>query len=268
MAFSFTSDDGNAVNLEWVGRFRDLGLRYTMFVTAGWVGWPGKLTVGDLRALHAEGFEIGGHGLNHLRLTECDDATLAREMAGCRDSLEAMVGSPAYRCLTFAYPYQAHDERVIAAAETLFAAARNGGTSPSGRPNFSEGRATWEATSLYEVPLAVTVFDLTRGNQLAEEETRRAIRDRLPAFRSDRRWIVICAHKASDCDPDHLSWILEELIAAGDVWIAPFGEVAAEYRAGRARAGTAVFPVNSYTESDYTRSPCFGRDLPPGGSAP
>lgn len=228
-AFTFTSDDGNSDNEVWADVFRELDLRYTLFVTARWIGQSRKLTVEQLRRLQADGFEIGGHGLGHLRLTDCTDSAQVYEMRGCRDTLEAMLDAHDYRCLTFAYPYHAHDKRVMATAARFYTAARDGGNDPRGYPDFSLGSATWENTSLYEVPVAVTIAGLTNQNGFTETQTRMGIRERLAEFREHERWVVVMAHQLSDCDSLHMRWILEEMQAAG-AWIAPFGEVAACYR--------------------------------------
>ena len=229
-AFTFTSDDGNADNLAWTDVYREFGLRYTLFITARWVGRPGKLTVQDLRRLQSDGFEIGGHSLSHPRLTDCSDSARIYEMVVCRDTLEVMIDSKDYRCLTFAYPENAHNDRVMATAGLFYTAARDGGTHPNGQPNFSEGRAEWDSCSLYEVPVAVTMSNLTGRNSFSEEKTRGAIRSRLADYRKRHCWVVVATHKLVDCDADHMRWILEELRAAADVWIAPFSEVAACYR--------------------------------------
>jgi peptidoglycan/xylan/chitin deacetylase (PgdA/CDA1 family) len=230
VAFTFTSDDGNADNRVWADVFREYGLRYTMFVTTRWVGLPGKLTVEDLRRLNADGFEIGGHGVTHTTLTTCSDPTLVYEMVTCRDTLATMIDAKEYRTHTFAYPSQAHDERVMAVARRLFIAARDGGVSPSGHPNFSEGDDTWENTSLYEVPVAVTMASLTGNNSFNRAQTAQVFREKMGDYRNRHRWICINAHKLTDCDATHMRWILETLIGAGGVWIAPFRDVAAVYR--------------------------------------
>jgi peptidoglycan/xylan/chitin deacetylase (PgdA/CDA1 family) len=230
IAFTFTTDDGNADNRVWADVFREYGLRYTMFVTTRWIGMPGKLTIEDLRRLNADGFEIGGHGVSHARLTDCVDSALVYEMLTCRDTLATMIAAKDYRCLTFAYPSHAHDARVMAVAAQLFTAARDGGTDPRGHPNFSEGDDTWGNTTLYEVPLAVTMASLTGNNSFNRLQTAQVFREKMSEYRKRHRWIVIYAHKLSDCDATHLRWILETLIGSGGVWIAPFRDVAAEYR--------------------------------------
>jgi peptidoglycan/xylan/chitin deacetylase (PgdA/CDA1 family) len=243
-AFTVTSDDGHADNRAWANVFRDLGLRYTLFITARWVGRPGKLTVNDLRRLQADGFEIGGHSLSHPRLTDCTDSARVYEMKTCRDTLETMIHASDYHCRTFAYPFHAHDERVMTTAARFYTAARDGGLDARGYPDFARGSATWDNTSLFEVPLAVPMADLTNLNKFTEMRTRIGIRNRLSEFRKHRRWVVVNTHHFSDCDSLHMRWILEEIQAAGDAWIAPFGEVAGCFRCkiGLPRYSVAASP--------------------------
>jgi peptidoglycan/xylan/chitin deacetylase (PgdA/CDA1 family) len=228
-AFTVTSDDGNTDNRAWADVFRDLGVRYTLFVTARWIDQAKKLTVSDLRRLHADGFEVGGHSLSHPRLTDCTASARVYEMKVCRDTLEALIDARDYRCRTFAYPYQAHDERVMATAARFYTAARDGGNDARGYPDFARGSATWDNTSLYEVPVTATMAELTNKNRYTEMRTRIGIRNRLADFRKHRRWVIVTVHHLSDCDSLHMRWILEEIQAAGG-WIAPFGEIAACYR--------------------------------------
>jgi peptidoglycan/xylan/chitin deacetylase (PgdA/CDA1 family) len=71
------------------------------------LGWE------DLRRLTEQGWEIGSHTATHARLTELDDAALARELAESREACAARLGRP---CLSIAYPFGAADARVAAAA--------------------------------------------------------------------------------------------------------------------------------------------------------
>jgi len=66
------------------------------------------------------GVAIGSHGVTHVRLTECDDAALRRELVASRCYLEDRLG----RAVTaLSYPHGAVDRRVrdaaVAAGYTL-----------------------------------------------------------------------------------------------------------------------------------------------------
>lgn len=101
------------------------GFSATVFAVADRIGgvndWDGEtpgeplLSADDLRALHGAGIEIGSHGATHRALTRLDDADLARELAGSRETLERITGAPV---TSFCYPYGDFDDRVVAAVRT------------------------------------------------------------------------------------------------------------------------------------------------------
>lgn len=66
------------------------------------------LSVADLRELLALGWAIGGHGVEHHRLTELDDGQVAHELQGSASLLDSVGARPR----VFAYPDGAHDDRV------------------------------------------------------------------------------------------------------------------------------------------------------------
>lgn len=70
------------------------------------------LDLGGLRELHRRGWEIGGHGVHHLRLSDCNEATLQQEIRGSVKMLQALPLPPPH---LFAYPDGAWDARVARA---------------------------------------------------------------------------------------------------------------------------------------------------------
>lgn len=94
----------------------ELGFPFTVFVTPGFSRsgdgrYLSPAALGELAAL--PGVTIGAHGDTHCRLTGCDDADLARELAGSRAWLEDRLSRPV---TTMSYPHGAVDGRVRAAA--------------------------------------------------------------------------------------------------------------------------------------------------------
>jgi peptidoglycan/xylan/chitin deacetylase (PgdA/CDA1 family) len=139
-----------------------LGLPGTVFVPTAFAGvaepmsWPGidgwlggpheqELTAmswSELATLAAAGWEIGSHTRTHPRLVELGDADLAEELAASRRECESRLGLP---CRSLAYPYGAHDERVVrATAEAGYSAA---GTLPDSRHPASPLR--WPRIGVY-----------------------------------------------------------------------------------------------------------------------
>ena len=125
-AVSLTFDDGLRDQLELAVPVLDrLGFKATFFIIAGrtpetdaeakdkrpgdWGGisWP------QLKALAAQGHEIGNHSWSHAALTRIDDAALDDEVNKSFDAIAAHLGSPP---ITFCYPGNGFDDRVKAAA--------------------------------------------------------------------------------------------------------------------------------------------------------
>ena len=133
-ALVVTFDDGfRSVFTEALPVLSALGVPATVFVPTGYVGssepmaWPGidqwratehadellPMDWDQLRELRDAGWEIGSHSQTHPRLTDLDDERLAAELSSSREACEEALGES---CLTLAYPYGTHDERVRAAA--------------------------------------------------------------------------------------------------------------------------------------------------------
>jgi peptidoglycan/xylan/chitin deacetylase (PgdA/CDA1 family) len=68
------------------------------------LGLPSARLMGDqeLVELHAAGFEIGAHSMNHMRLTTLTEEEAWEEISRARMVLEILVNSPVR---TFSYPY-------------------------------------------------------------------------------------------------------------------------------------------------------------------
>lgn len=127
-----TFDDGYADNLYACETLSSFGMRASWFVVTGSIGraptWPDDgrprgrmLNAGELCEMHSAGMEIGSHTVNHVRLTETNDDTLASELAVSKRQLEDALGNAVF---SFAYPYGAWDARCAeAVAAAGYAAA-------------------------------------------------------------------------------------------------------------------------------------------------
>jgi peptidoglycan/xylan/chitin deacetylase (PgdA/CDA1 family) len=67
----------------------------------------------ELGGLAADGWEIGSHTRSHPRLPRLSEAEIAAELVDSKQECERRLGAP---CLSLAYPYGDHDERVVRAA--------------------------------------------------------------------------------------------------------------------------------------------------------
>ncbi len=97
---TLTFDDGDADQVAAARVLHRYRLPATFYIITGAVGTPGYLTRSDLRQLAAEGNEIGGHTVSHLRLTALTTAEARRQVCDGR-SILARWG---YRAVSFAYP--------------------------------------------------------------------------------------------------------------------------------------------------------------------
>ncbi|MGY1661079.1 polysaccharide deacetylase family protein [Geodermatophilus sp. SYSU D00705] len=125
---SLTFDDGDAAQAVAGPLLRDRGLRGTFYVNAGKVdaGNAQNMTWAQIASLHADGNEIGGHGANHLDLTDpaLPDSVRREEVCGERARLEELGFDP----VSFAYPFSAFDpaaEQLVASCGYL--SGRSGG---------------------------------------------------------------------------------------------------------------------------------------------
>ncbi len=86
----------------------------TFFIITNSTGTKSYMSVDELKDLHAKGFEIASHTKSHPKLPTLDDAKLLEELQGSKKALEDKLG---ITVTTLAYPYYAHDARVMKAVQ-------------------------------------------------------------------------------------------------------------------------------------------------------
>ncbi|NEB78767.1 polysaccharide deacetylase family protein [Streptomyces sp. SID14478] len=113
-----TFDDGyEGVHRHALPVLAEHGFASTLFVSTGWLRGPydtggGLDTMLDwdqVRALAAQGFEIGGHSHTHPQLDQLDAEDLEFELRRCREIVDGELGTAP---VSFAYPYGHSDRRV------------------------------------------------------------------------------------------------------------------------------------------------------------
>lgn len=89
-----TFDDG--CETDWLlaaPSLKERGFGATFFVVSRWIGRrAGYLKRAQLRALAAEGFEVGSHSATHAYLSELDGSSLRREIVDSKREIEDIVG--------------------------------------------------------------------------------------------------------------------------------------------------------------------------------
>ena len=127
-ALAVTFDDGTEDNYtEAFPILKDLGVKATVFLVAGWMGrrngwedpalepWQRTLTWEQVRSMQGSGLvEFGSHTMTHPDLRGLEDEPLAYELRESKRRLETELGR---RVDAFAYPFGAgaYDARVRAA---------------------------------------------------------------------------------------------------------------------------------------------------------
>jgi peptidoglycan/xylan/chitin deacetylase (PgdA/CDA1 family) len=119
-----TFDDGFRDAVRYAGAIvRDHGFRAVLFAVAGLVGQPSEWLLrerglqrpladwAELRALAAEGFEIGAHSLTHPHLPAIGPDEARRQIEDSRRVIEDALGRAVVH---FAYPFGAVDSAVRA----------------------------------------------------------------------------------------------------------------------------------------------------------
>lgn len=141
-----TSDDGFASDYEVYFPFLlETGRSATFFVPSSFVGQPNRLTLAQLREMHAQGMSIGCHGVAHLNWEHTRGAELVAEITDAKHALEDMLGAPVNRA---APPFGAYDATVVRVCEeagfTEVYSTRGGYSFPSGllRPRVTVTRNT------------------------------------------------------------------------------------------------------------------------------
>jgi peptidoglycan/xylan/chitin deacetylase (PgdA/CDA1 family) len=107
-------DDDSASGLKIADLLSARGLAGTFYVPSSRLGEASIFSASDLRTLAASGFEVGAHTISHKILTELEQPELTREVAGCKEVLQQILGK---EVTTFCYPRGRFNARVVRAVE-------------------------------------------------------------------------------------------------------------------------------------------------------
>jgi len=113
---AITFDDGTETDLLAAAPIlRQAGFNATFYVTCGWLGRRGYLSVSQLNELSNQGFEIGCHSMTHAYLSDLDDRGLQFEIVDAKAKLEQIIGKLIQH---FSCPGGRYDNRVAKIART------------------------------------------------------------------------------------------------------------------------------------------------------
>ena len=108
-----TFDDGHSSDLLAARELHQRRLQAAFFVTCSNIGSDGYLDSGAVLELTRQGFEIGSHGVNHVRFANLAPDELQFQLAQSRQRLEELIRQPV---TAVAFPFGSYDGRVIAGA--------------------------------------------------------------------------------------------------------------------------------------------------------
>jgi peptidoglycan/xylan/chitin deacetylase (PgdA/CDA1 family) len=112
-----TFDDGNRSDIDIAAPIlADHGLRGIFFPCSGRIGRQGYLTADDIRALNAEGFEVGSHGVDHVSWRGLGAGALTREVAQSKAAIEEVLGR---EIASAALPFGAYDAATLLALRKI-----------------------------------------------------------------------------------------------------------------------------------------------------
>src|SRR6266508_1942715 len=97
---SLTFDDGDKDNFSVREDLARNKLHATFYIVSGFIGTDGYMSESDLRALHADGNEIGGHTLSHAPLIDIHGDELQLQVCQDRSNLQGL----GFEVASFAYP--------------------------------------------------------------------------------------------------------------------------------------------------------------------
>lgn len=104
---SLTFDDGDADNYSIRPILTENNLHATFYIVSGFTNSNGYMTDDQLQDLYNDGNEIGGHTLNHTKLTN-ELSSEQKKQEICQDRLNLLADG--FEVTSFAYPYGFYNE--------------------------------------------------------------------------------------------------------------------------------------------------------------
>jgi peptidoglycan/xylan/chitin deacetylase (PgdA/CDA1 family) len=151
---SITFDDGfESAYMKALPILDKVGIKATWYIITKSLGETGYMTVEQLKALAADGQEVGGHTRTHPHLSALTLEEQQNEIAGSRQDLLAL----GINAKSFAYPYGEHNDETLAAVRAAgFTSARTTDQNLSGRnPYLLQGYSIGPETTFDQIQRAI-----------------------------------------------------------------------------------------------------------------
>lgn len=128
---AITFDDGYANLYDIADRLKEKNFSPTLYLNTGWIGeeqerkksvaelghYPDEMFLlwKEVIALHAQGWTIGSHGVNHYDFTRQSQDRVHQELSMSKIEIEKRVGG---ECIHFSYPWGRHSALLRASAKS------------------------------------------------------------------------------------------------------------------------------------------------------
>jgi len=99
------------------------GYSSTQYILTGTIDQPDSMTADMIQAFKDQGHEIAAHTVTHTDLTTLDEASVDAELGGAQADLQTEFGTDA--ATSFASPYGAYNEAVLAQIKAYYASHRS-----------------------------------------------------------------------------------------------------------------------------------------------
>ena len=143
-----TFDDGHLDN--YTNAFpimKKYGFTGVLYIVGNYLGADGFMNREQIQEMHAAGWEVGSHSMNHLDLTKLTPEKQRSEIVGSKEMLENVLGID---ILTFAYPFGAKDAAVTDYVK--FA----GYMAAMGAEGYTDSQGEWNLFNLQRVEIKGT----------------------------------------------------------------------------------------------------------------
>jgi peptidoglycan/xylan/chitin deacetylase (PgdA/CDA1 family) len=165
---SLTFDDGSSDQYALRSILLEHSMRATFYVSSGAVGTPGYMSWDQLAELAGDGNEIGGHTVDHVKLTTLSASEAKRQVADDRQALMRH----GFTVTDFAYPHGDHNTSVEAIVQECgYSSARRAwGLSQIDKtcPNCDRWYPDVAESSPPVNPYAIRTIGLSARNTVAE----------------------------------------------------------------------------------------------------
>jgi polysaccharide deacetylase family sporulation protein PdaB len=112
IALTFDAAWGNEDTSQILEILRKHDVKVTFFMTGGWVdSYPE-----DVKAILAEGHDLGNHSQNHKNMSQISDSEKEKELMTVHDKVKELTG---YEMFLFRPPYGDYDNAVVKTAKKL-----------------------------------------------------------------------------------------------------------------------------------------------------